>query len=124
MPEQKGPSTGNRVNFQELLSRVDDDRELLRDLLSIFTDEFPRHFQALREAVAAQDTKQIVIVGHTMKGMLSNLAVTKAAALAGDLEHKARAGEQASLKDALAAFEQEVEGLLPEMEGYKAEVPS
>jgi len=31
-------------DHQELLARVENDRELLRDLLTIFKEDFPRHF--------------------------------------------------------------------------------
>jgi len=108
------------VNLSELLARVDNDRELLRELLSIFKNEFPDHLQALRNAVAANDADQAARVSHTLKGMLANLAVTKAAASASRLEQLARAGEISSLGGALAAFEKEVQGLLPEMESYVA----
>ena len=122
MEESKSISTGASVNFPELLDRVDNDRELLRDLLSIFTEEFPRHFHALQEAIAGQDAKQVAIVSHTLKGMLLNLAVTKAAASAGQLEQQARSGgDPSSLKEAFAEFEHDVHGLLPEMETYMAE---
>lgn len=114
--------TGTSVNLPELLDRVDNDRELLCDLLSIFTEEFPRHFHALQKAVAGQDAKRVAIVSHTLKGMLSNLAVTKAAASAGHLEQQANGGDGSSLKEAFAAFEHDVHGLLPEMATYLAEV--
>jgi two-component system sensor histidine kinase/response regulator len=122
MQESKDLSARTSVNLPELLARVDNDRELLRDLLSIFAEEFPRHLLALQEAVAREDAKQIATVSHTLKGMLSNLAVTKAAASVGQLEQQARGGNQSSLKEALAAFEHDVHGLLPEMESYMAEV--
>jgi HPt (histidine-containing phosphotransfer) domain-containing protein len=66
--------------------------------------------------------EQAATVSHTLKGMLSNLAVTRAARGAGQLEELALAKENASLQKALAAFETEVQGLLPEMEVYTAEV--
>jgi hypothetical protein len=56
--------------------------------------------------------------------MLSNLAVTKAAASISRLEQFARAGESLPLRKALAVFEQDVKGLLPEMESYLAEARS
>ena len=49
-------SEASCVNWSELLARVDNDRELLCDLLSIFKREFPEHLQALRNAVAANDS--------------------------------------------------------------------
>ncbi len=124
MEETKGLSHGASVDLQELLARVDNDRELLHDLLAIFKEEFPRHLQALRDGVALGDCKQTAAVSHTLKGMLSNLAVTRAAASAAQLEQLARGEDSKSLKEALAAFEKEVHGLLPEMEAYMAEVQS
>jgi HPt (histidine-containing phosphotransfer) domain-containing protein len=109
------------VNLNDLLARVENDRELLCDLLSIFKQEFPGYLQTLQSAVARNETAQVAGVSHTLKGMLSNLAVTKAAAAIARLEQLARAGEISSLRDALAAFEREVQGLLPEMESYLAE---
>ena len=109
------------VNLNDLLARVENDRELLCDLLSIFKQEFPGYLQTLQNAVARNETAQVAGVSHTLKGMLSNLAVTKAAASISRLEQLARAGEISSLRGALAAFEREVQGLLPEMETYLAE---
>jgi HPt (histidine-containing phosphotransfer) domain-containing protein len=108
------------VNLSELLARVDNDRELLCDLLSIFKREFPDQLASLQNAVVGNDAAQAARISHTLKGMLANLAVTKAADSASRLEGLARAGETASLRDALAAFERQVQGLLPEMESYMA----
>jgi CheY-like chemotaxis protein/HPt (histidine-containing phosphotransfer) domain-containing protein len=109
------------VNLDELLARVDNDRELLCDLLSIFKQDFPTLLHSLQTAVAGTDVSQASTISHTLKGMLANLAVTKAAAAAAQIERLARAGDVASLPNALAAFEKEVQGVLPEMETYMAE---
>jgi HPt (histidine-containing phosphotransfer) domain-containing protein len=122
MEEVQNFSQNARVNLPELLSRVDNDRELLCDLLTIFKEDFPRHLRALQEAVASQDLKQITIVSHTLKGMLANLAVARAATAVARLEELAHEGVGAAIQEALAAFELEVQGLLPEMETYMAEV--
>ena len=114
-------SEASSVNWSELLARVDNDRELLGDLLSIFKREFPEHVQALRNAVACNDSAVAARASHTLKGMLANMAVTKAADYASRLERLARAGEIASLGGAFDVFEKEVQGLLPEMENYTAE---
>jgi two-component system, sensor histidine kinase and response regulator len=109
------------VNFAELFARVENDRELLRDLLLIFKEEFPRHFQALQEAVSRGDSAQVAAVSHTLKGMLANLAATRAAACAAELEQIARGKDTASFAKALAAFERETRQLVPEMETYLGE---
>jgi HPt (histidine-containing phosphotransfer) domain-containing protein len=111
----------SRVNLPELLARVDNDRELLCDLLSIFKEEFPGYIKSLEEAVFRKDAADVAGISHTLKGMLSNLAVAKASASAARLERLAQAAETASFPDAFAAFERDVRGLLPEMESYMAE---
>jgi two-component system, sensor histidine kinase and response regulator len=109
------------VNLNELLGRVDNDRGLLCELLSIFKQEFPGYLQALQNAVARNDAAQVAGISHTLKGMLSSLAVTKAVAAITRLEQVARAEEMSSLRDALGTFEKEVQGLIPEMDSYLAE---
>jgi HPt (histidine-containing phosphotransfer) domain-containing protein len=121
MNDFTNPLTTASVNLAELLARVENDRELLCDLLSIFKDEFPGHIKSLEDAMDRKDAAKIASVSHTLKGMLSNLAVSKAASSAARLEHLARAGETASFRQAFASFQQDVHGLLPEMESYMVE---
>ena len=108
------------INLQELLARVENDRGLLCDLLTIFKDEFPGHLKALENAVARKDPAKTASVAHTLKGMLANLSVTKAAASAARLEQLARAGETASFDEVFAVLARDVHGLLPAMESYMA----
>ncbi len=122
MEKTRAVSQGHKVDMPELLSRVDNDRELLRDLLMIFKDDFPRNLEDLRRAVASQDMKAAKVVSHTLKGMLSNLAVAKAAAAAAHLEQLAGGTSADPLAQALAEFEMEVDGLLAEMDSYAEEV--
>jgi HPt (histidine-containing phosphotransfer) domain-containing protein len=121
-------SQSARVDLAELLSRLDNDHELLRDLVAIFKEDFPKLVEALQESVAHADMTRARVASHTLKGMLANLAVTRAAAAAGRVEELASGGggggAGASIQEALAAFEVEVRGLLTEMETYVTEVQS
>jgi two-component system, sensor histidine kinase and response regulator len=109
-------------NLAELLERVDNDQELLRELLDIFKEDFPQTIQSLQSAVNAEDLKNSSRLSHTLKGMLSSLGATQAAAAAGRLEALSSAGETASLEGAFNALEAEAHRLLPELEAYMAEV--
>lgn len=109
-------------NLAELLERVDNDQELLRDLLNIFKEDFPRTMRSLETAVAEADLKNAARLSHTLKGMLSSLGGVRAAAAAARLEVIASAGESASLKTAFGALEREGASLVPELDAYKAEV--
>jgi len=98
MKETEKDSPNLSFDQRELLARVDNDRELLHDLLTIFKEEFPRYLQALRVAVDASDGKLVAVAAHALKGMLLNLAAGQAAAAAGRLEQMGVAGKRRGFK--------------------------
>lgn len=109
-------------NLAELLERVDNDQELLRDLVNIFKEDFPRTMRLLESAIAVADLKNAARLSHTLKGMLSSLGGVRTAAAAAKLEVMASAGESASLKSVFNTLEGEGASLLPELDAYMAEV--
>jgi two-component system, sensor histidine kinase and response regulator len=109
------------VNLPELLVRVNNDYDLLRELIEIFKEEFPRLLEALRQAVAREDLKKVEATSHALKGMLSGLSVTRAAAIAARLEEMGRERKPPGLREDLALLESEVADLSSELDGYAAE---
>ena len=111
-------------NYAELLERVDNDQDLLRELLTIFKEDFPRTMRSLESAVAAADLKNASRLSHTLKGMLSSLGAARAAMGASRLEELAFAGDTISLRGAFDALQAQTASLLPELDAYMSEVPS
>ncbi len=109
-------------NVAELLERVDHDQELIRDLLNIFKEDFPRTIRSLELAVAMGDVRSCARLSHTLKGMLGSLGATRAASAAANLDLLSCSGETAPLKQALDALKREASSLLPELDAYMAEV--
>jgi two-component system sensor histidine kinase/response regulator len=109
-------------DVKELLARVENDRELMRDVLLMFKEEFPQHHKALREAVEGQDANLVAAEAHTLKGMLANLAARDAAGAAARLEQLGRSGETAKFGVALEAFDKIAVELLPQLDSCVAEV--
>jgi len=109
-------------DHEELLARVENDRELLRDLLAIFKEDFPRQLLALREAVDAKDGNRVATAAHTLRGMLSNLAASQAAATAARLEQMGRKNETLGFQEAFGVFENDANKLLPQLDACMAEV--
>jgi CheY-like chemotaxis protein len=107
---------------EELLARVENDRELLRDLLAIFKEEFPRQLLALREAVEAGDGDRVATAAQTLRGMLSNLSATQAAATAARLEQMGRKKETLGFQEAFGVFENDANRLLPQLDACLTEV--
>jgi len=114
-------ATTSVLNIEDLLRRVDDDHELLAELFFIFKTIFPTHLQHLSEAVACKAPRQIETESHTLKGMLLNLSASRAAAAAYELEQMGRNQQFDNLNLAFKGFQEEVEALLTQMDGYVAE---
>ena len=115
--------TRNLIDFEELLERTENDRDLMRDLLAIFKDEFPQRLQALRRAVASRNGANVILEAHALKGMLSNLAAIEVAAAVAELERLARNNETSNLLDSFSRFEVTAKELSRQVEACMAEVP-
>jgi two-component system, sensor histidine kinase and response regulator len=109
-------------NYRELLERVDNDRELMRELLEIFQKDFPRHREELRAAVVNRDPHGVHVIGHILRGMFANLAAGRAASFAADLEQIGNSSDMAGLSEAFEALETESKRLLPILEACREEV--
>lgn len=114
--------TSNSIKLPELLHRVDNDRALLRELLLLFNEEFPIQLRALQQAFAQSDWPTGVRISHSLKGMLSSLAMDAAAAHAARLEQLARAQDIPALTSAFAEFTQNVRSLLEDAKACASEV--
>jgi two-component system sensor histidine kinase/response regulator len=87
------------VNAEELLSRIDGDREFISELLEIFSTDYPQKVGVMRAALQSQDFEGFRRAAHGLKGALANLAASRAAAMASELEQM---GGAADLSDAPA----------------------
>jgi two-component system sensor histidine kinase/response regulator len=110
------------IDLTELLARVENDRELMRELLLIFKEEFPRHLQDLRAAVDSLDCEKVATAAHTLKGMLANLAASAAAGAAARLEQIGRSREVTQIQEAFVALENASKELLSQLDMCMAEV--
>jgi HPt (histidine-containing phosphotransfer) domain-containing protein len=113
-------STQLVVNLPELLARVGHDRVFLSELIGIFKVEFPKLLLSLQESVAREDLASVETIGHSLKGMLSALSGSRSAAIASQIEHRARARETLGLAEKLKRLEAEVADLLPALEAGAA----
>jgi HPt (histidine-containing phosphotransfer) domain-containing protein len=122
MTQPDDHSLHGAVNLVELLVRVENDRELLCELIDIFKKDLPCLLQSLQKSVSCEDTKNVEATSHALKGMLSGLSVTQAAATASRLEQMGREGSTSELADVLTLLENELADLLPELDAYASEV--
>jgi len=112
-------ATPSVLNIKDLLSRVDNDRELVSELFFIFKSVFPSHLQRLSDAVAKELPNQVEAESHTLKGMLLNLSAARAAAIAADLENMGREKRITGVSEVFTEFQSEAETLLLQMESVE-----
>jgi len=110
------------LNLPELLSRVENDYELVDELLHLFQIEFPRFRQMLRAELACQRLVGVEKAAHTLKGMLANLSVETGASVAAKIEAAAHARDIGTLTQELATFDREADGLLDALAVFVAGV--
>ena len=104
-PDDRSPDLS--LDLPDLLTRVDNDHELLREVLRIFKEDFPCLLQSLQEAVVRGDMKRVEDKAHTIRGMLANVSFAWAAASAACLEHMGLQCVTQGPPEELAGFEQE-----------------
>jgi len=111
-------------DLKELMERLGDDWEFLRELLVIFREDARMNVEKSRKAMAERDFELLTRAAHTMKGMLRNLSMGAAAETASALEMASRENREGVSKELLEKLVKELERILPEVEAQLAGVRS
>jgi HPt (histidine-containing phosphotransfer) domain-containing protein len=111
----------NTFNRDELLDRVDNDDDFLRETVEMLTSDGPDLLEDVRSAAAAGDAAAVARAAHTLKGMVSNFCSsdTQAAALA--VEEIGRNGDLAPLPAALNTLQARLHSLIAELNEFVTE---
>ena len=96
-------------DLEDALSRLEGDRELLRDVAGMFLAESSRLVEAVRAAVSARDARSVQIAAHALKGSASTFSAGSLVAAAWALEQMGRKGDLGAADAALATLERETD---------------
>jgi len=118
------PARQAKWALEELMERLEGDREFLRELLVMFREDARVNLQKSHAAIGISDYEQLSRSAHTMKGMLRNLSMDAAAETAAALESAARESRGSDSKELLQRLEKELEEILPDVEAQLAGVRS
>lgn len=66
------------IDRKQLMERVDGDFELLKELLTVFVEEFPAQLKEIEEAILCNNSEKLHRSAHRLKGALGNLAAEEA----------------------------------------------
>ena len=88
------------------LARVGGDLELLKEIASLFLDEYPRALDDMRKALATGDAKLLENAAHGLKGSVANFCAPAAEEAAFQLEKLGRAQKLDQAPEIVTALEQ------------------
>ena len=101
----KSADAAGIIDRKTLWKRLDNDRDLLRELLAGYRGSCPDVVAELRAGVTTQDSHRVQRAAHQIKGMVGSLAATKAFATAKDMENSGRTADFTQAPDILAKLE-------------------
>lgn len=110
------------IDEKALLAHLDDDRDLLRSLISIYSTNTPLLLQRLNDAINANDTKEVSITAHTLKGTCRHFLAREAARLAERIEDMARAGNLDTAAENYRSLTLAVKSLTTQLEGIQQQM--
>lgn len=98
-------------NKSEVLDRLGDDQNLLREMCGIFLSESATLLQKLRQAVSQGEAEVIMRAAHSLKGEVSYLSASAATQAARRLEDMGHDHDISQAPQAFALLEREMEFL-------------
>jgi len=89
-----GPTTLKNKHFdsESLWRRLDHDRDLLRELVTVFAVEAPQLLARIEKGIRAGLANDVKNASHKLKGSLLQFSAPAAVAIAQELEEKAENG--------------------------------
>jgi len=102
------------------LSRVGGDFELLREVVGLFLEDYPRALEKIRRAVASNDASGVEHHAHSLKGSVSTFGAKDVFESALALEKQGRNGDLSGAPEALRTLENALQNLRPDLEALKA----
>jgi PAS domain S-box-containing protein len=96
------------IDQPRLMERMGGDVELLRELIDIFSQEWPKILAKMKDAVATNEPEVLQREAHTLKGSVGNFTADEAAKAATQVEAMAKRRDMAAAEEALAVLEREL----------------
>ncbi|MDQ7053433.1 MAG: NAD-binding protein [candidate division KSB1 bacterium] len=116
---KRNSSASNKLFSEDTLQQqVDNDKNLLIEIISIFQDDASRLLEQIQEAISSKDNKMLQRTAHTLKGSLATLAANSPYQKAQELEKLAKDGNMDGAAKVFHKLKNEIEHLKEELQSY------
>ncbi len=123
-PAPAEPDTGLVFDADEASRKLGGDRELLQELAGMFIQEYPTRLAAIKDAIAAKDSEQLMREAHALKGEVGNFAAQASWDAAYRLENMGRHNQMDEAEAALEQLERQVAKLIEAFATLTADAPA
>jgi len=119
MHAEEGKLVGELVfDTDALLERVEGDQELLRELLALFFQEYPKLLEEISRAMEYRRAEQVERLSHSLKSALLNLSAKRAADAAYQVERSGRSADFQEIAAAIPRLQEELRILHDAMDQF------
>lgn len=108
IPKKNSDRGDSRIDWDQALSGLDGDRELLADVINIFLETLPDTLSAIESALIDYRAKDVERVAHSLKGELLALGVPAVAELAREVEKAGRESDFTTASQVFISLQQQV----------------
>ena len=112
----------NVLDLEEFMERVQNDKELLLELLDIYTADYTEKRKNLETALRENDMEQIVSIAHSLKGASGNISAKELRQLFLELEESGKTSGVSGADEILQALDAKYQALTAEIEVVKKEL--
>ncbi len=109
--QEESQPVESKIDWEQALSGIDGDHELLADVISVFLEALPDTLHSIETSLFELRTKDVERVAHSLKGELLALGASSVATLARELEKAGRENNFATAKQVFVTLQQQVLGL-------------
>jgi two-component system sensor histidine kinase/response regulator len=106
------PGEDDVMDSKELLDRIDNDREVLRNMVQAFVDSYPRLLDKAREAISSGNAASLQSIAHTLKGVIANYSARASFQAAAELERVSRSGNMSEAGPVMERLVSELDRLV------------
>lgn len=112
------------IDLEEVLERVQEDKELLLELFDIFSNDYTVKMQTLKAAITEKNFEVIKDVIHSIKGAAGNISAKAVHATCMNIEHLSAGKDLAGIQSAVPVLEGNFKALQVRMAEIKKEFGS
>jgi len=110
------------IELEEVMERVQDDKELLLELLDIFQEDYREKRIKMDKLIQKQGFEELKNIAHSLKGASSNISAKKIFVTFAKLEDVAEKGNVEEIRQLIAQIDRQYEELSQSIKKLKVDL--